>query len=110
MIKSKRLAGMFVSKPALTGLISMAAGVALAAPVLVYAQQEGESIEWLTLGTLSLGPVPEVWGSCRCSRVRILGRWAPRHGSGGAASDFLRSVLRLRTAIRRRTRGVDWWL
>jgi quinoprotein glucose dehydrogenase len=50
-IKSKRLAGKFVSKPALTGLISMAAGLALAAPVLVYAQQEGESIEWLTLGS-----------------------------------------------------------
>ena len=50
-IKSKRLAGGFARKPSLAGLISMAAGVALAAPVLVSAQQEGESIEWLTLGS-----------------------------------------------------------
>lgn len=50
-IKSKRLAGGFARKPALTGLITMAAGVVLAAPVLVSAQQEGESIEWLTLGS-----------------------------------------------------------
>lgn len=49
-IKSKRLAGGFARKPALTGLMLMAAGVALAAPVLVSAQ-EGESIEWLTLGS-----------------------------------------------------------
>lgn len=50
-IKSKRLAGGFARKPSLTGLISMAASVALAAPVLVSAQQGGESIEWLTLGS-----------------------------------------------------------
>ena len=49
-INSKRLAGGFARKPALTGLMSMAAGVVLAAPVLVSAQ-EGESIEWLTLGS-----------------------------------------------------------
>ncbi|MDP2283187.1 MAG: PQQ-binding-like beta-propeller repeat protein [Pseudohongiella sp.] len=48
-IKSKRLAGRFASKPALTGL--MALGLVLGAPALVSAQQTGESIDWVTLGS-----------------------------------------------------------
>lgn len=46
-MKSKRLAAALSSKPALTGLLSLAVGLAMT-PVIVSAQ---ESIEWLTLGS-----------------------------------------------------------
>ena len=45
-INSKRLAGRFASKPAL-----MAISLVLGMPALVSAQQTGESIDWVTLGS-----------------------------------------------------------
>lgn len=45
-IKSKRLAGRFASKPAL-----MAISLVMGMPALVSAQQTGESIDWVTLGS-----------------------------------------------------------
>ncbi len=54
-MKRKLLAGGFAKKPALTGLMSLVAGVAMGAPALLSAQgspsANGESIEWLTLGS-----------------------------------------------------------
>ncbi|HBX36599.1 MAG TPA: hypothetical protein DEG76_04595, partial [Pseudohongiella sp.] len=46
-MKNKQLAGGFVRKPVLSGLLSAAVCAAMASPALVSAQ---ESIEWLTLG------------------------------------------------------------
>lgn len=48
-MKRKLLAGGFAKKPALTGLLTLAAGIAMGAPALLTAQEE--SIEWLTLGS-----------------------------------------------------------